>query len=104
MPRRRAQPAAALSLDRRQFLRRSGAAAISAGALGSAGAAAWTRTATLTFNCFQQNVVRQFQAVQERLAGEPLAHYVTPVGGGYFFALPGVCGHSDWYGRRLLSA
>jgi deferrochelatase/peroxidase EfeB len=30
--------------------------------------------------------------------------YVTAVGGGYFFALPGVRNESDWYGRGLLSA
>ena len=58
----------------------------------------------LIFNCFQQNLRRQFETVQTRLIGEPMVDYVTPVGGGYFFALPGGHSRSDWYGRGLLSA
>jgi hypothetical protein len=51
------------------------------------------------FNCFQQDVSRQCEAVQKRLVNEALGDYVSPFVAGYFFVFSGVGDESDWYGR-----
>jgi deferrochelatase/peroxidase EfeB len=57
----------------------------------------------LLFVAFNQDVERQFKVIQERLAGEPMVDYVTPVGGGYFFAPPASRRAGDWVGSGLFA-
>ncbi|HXC46290.1 MAG TPA: Dyp-type peroxidase [Solirubrobacteraceae bacterium] len=57
----------------------------------------------LMFIAFNQDVRRQFETIQARLSEEPMIDYITPVGGGYFFAPPGARGPGDWVGSRLFA-
>jgi deferrochelatase/peroxidase EfeB len=57
----------------------------------------------LVFVAFNQNIQRQFATIQNRLEAEEMVDYITPVGGGYFFAPPGAWGPGDWVGSGLFA-
>jgi deferrochelatase/peroxidase EfeB len=58
----------------------------------------------MLFVAFNQNPERQFATIQKRLEAEPMTDYITPVGGGYFFAPRGAVGPGDWVGSGLARA
>ena len=58
----------------------------------------------LLFVCYQADLAAGFLAVQERLNGEALEEYVKPVGGGFYFALPGAPSPEAYLGQSLLTA
>ena len=53
---------------------------------------------------YQANLQTGFLSVRKRLDGEPLEEYIKPIGGGYFFTLPGIRDKNDWIGRTLMEA
>jgi deferrochelatase/peroxidase EfeB len=55
----------------------------------------------LVFVAFNQDIQRQFATIQKRLEEEEMVDYITPVGGGYFFAPRGARGPGDWVGSGL---
>lgn len=57
----------------------------------------------LIFACYQANIQKQFEAVQERLADEPMTDYIQNFGGQYFIGLPGVTGSDGYLGHGLFS-
>lgn len=58
----------------------------------------------LLFVCYQADLEKGFLTVQKRLNGEPLEEYIKPIGGGYFFVLPGIKSTDDWLASGLLNA
>jgi deferrochelatase/peroxidase EfeB len=56
----------------------------------------------LAFVAYQRSLEKGFLAVQERLKGEPLEEYILPVGGGFFFMLPGIADENRYLGDRLV--
>lgn len=58
----------------------------------------------LLFIAFQQDLQRGFETIQNRLNGEPLEEYIKPIGGGYFFTLPGVAAKDGYLGQSLLQS
>lgn len=57
----------------------------------------------LAFIAYQRSLDKGFLAVQKRLTGEPLEEYILPVGGGFFFILPGVTGSDRYLGDGLFA-
>jgi deferrochelatase/peroxidase EfeB len=57
----------------------------------------------LVFVAFNRDPLRQFATIQQRLDGEPMVDYITPVGGGYFFVPPGSRGEADFVGSGLFA-
>ena len=57
----------------------------------------------LLFIAWQADLEKSFITVQRRLDGEPLEEYLKPIGGGYFFALPGFEA-GDYLGRALIAS
>lgn len=58
----------------------------------------------LLFVCYQHDLEKGFLTVQKRLNGEALEEYIKPIGGGYFFALPGVRDAHHYLAQSLLEA
>lgn len=56
----------------------------------------------LAFISYQRSLEKGFLTVQRRLNGEPLEEYILPVGGGFFFTLPGVVGEDRFLGEGLV--
>jgi deferrochelatase/peroxidase EfeB len=57
----------------------------------------------LAFVSYQKSLEQGFLAVQARLSGEPLEEYILPVGGGFFYVLPGVTTEDAWLGQQLVA-
>lgn len=58
----------------------------------------------LLFICYQADLEKGFIHVQNLLNGEPLEEYIKPIGGGYFYAVPGVRDAGEYLGSHLIDA
>ena len=58
----------------------------------------------LLFVCYQHDLEKGFLTVQKRLNGEALEEYIKPIGGGYFFALPGARDRNAYLAQGLIEA
>lgn len=58
----------------------------------------------LLFVCYQHDLEKGFITVQNRLNGEALEEYIRPIGGGYFYVLPGVADEHHYLAQSLLEA
>ncbi|HTX32824.1 MAG TPA: Dyp-type peroxidase [Solirubrobacteraceae bacterium] len=65
--------------------------------------AAGTLDQGLLFVAFNQDPARQYAVIQKKLSIEPMIDYITPVGGGYYFAPPGTGGPRGWLGESLFA-
>mgnify|MGYP004706980261 CR=1 FL=1 len=58
----------------------------------------------LLFVCYQHGLEKCFLTVPKRLDGEALEEFIKPIGGGYFFVLPGVVDAQHYLAQGLLEA
>jgi deferrochelatase/peroxidase EfeB len=65
--------------------------------------AAGTLDQGLVFSAFNRDPAQQFAHIQKRLDDEPMIDYISPVGGGYFFAAPGTGGIEGYVGAGLFA-
>ena len=57
----------------------------------------------LLFIAYQADLEKGFITVQNRLNGEALEEYIKPVGGGFFFVIPGVRETGGYLGQELVA-
>lgn len=55
------------------------------------------------FVVFNQDIQRQFETIQKRLKVEEMADYITPIGGGYYFAPRAASAPGDFVGSGMFS-
>lgn len=58
----------------------------------------------LLFICYQNDLENGFIKIQNSLNGEPLEEYIKPIGGGYFFVLPGVIKKYNYLAQSLIES